>query len=69
MERPLTKHITIGGDPLNLAEYEKVGGYEACRKSLRTLIPDNILQLVKDIALKVKTKTGISLSWEVEYLE
>ena len=37
MERPLTQRIRPQADPMNLAEYEDTGGYEAARKAVQAL--------------------------------
>ena len=46
MELPLTKDIPADGEMLDLAAYEKAGGYEALRKGL-TLAPKEITETVK----------------------
>jgi NADH-quinone oxidoreductase subunit F len=45
MEKPLTKHIKSDREPLSIEEYEKTGGYQALRKSLR-MSPKEIQQIV-----------------------
>jgi NADH-quinone oxidoreductase subunit F len=47
MELPLTKHIKITESPLNLKEYEKVGGYNAVGKALK-MSPQEIVKLIKE---------------------
>ena len=39
MERPLTEHIRADGQALTLREYEAVGGYQAARKALTGMTP------------------------------
>ena len=46
METPLTKHLNVSS-PLNLKDYEKVGGYAAVRKALKEMAPQEITNLVK----------------------
>jgi NADH-quinone oxidoreductase subunit F len=36
MEKPLTRNIRADGEPMDLAEYEQAGGYQALRKALQT---------------------------------
>jgi NADH-quinone oxidoreductase subunit F len=36
MDKPLTKNIRPGREPMDIAEYEKAGGYQALRKALKT---------------------------------
>lgn len=51
-EKPLTKNIRQGEGPLNLREYEKAGGYQAARKALGNMTPQEIIQTVKDSNLR-----------------
>ena len=45
MERPLTEHIHPERLPLDLEAYERVGGYQAVRKALREMSPDELCQV------------------------
>ncbi len=47
MERPLTQNIQPDRKPLDIAEYERAGGYQALRKALR-MPPTQIQQMVGD---------------------
>ncbi|MCL4303570.1 MAG: NADH-quinone oxidoreductase subunit NuoF [Anaerolineae bacterium] len=58
MERPLTQHIRPGQEPLNLAGYEKSGGYQAVRKALLQMTPDQVTQVVKDSNLRGRGGAG-----------
>lgn len=57
MERPLTEHVRMDA-PLDLRAYEKVGGYEAVRKALRTMAPGDVTALVKDANLRGRGGAG-----------
>jgi len=48
MEKPLTKHITPGSPPLNLKDYQKVGGYSSLHKALTEMTPDEVKKIVLD---------------------
>jgi len=58
MERPLTKNIRPGEEPLNLKEYEKAGGYQAVRKALQSMTPQEVTQMVKDSNLRGRGGAG-----------
>ncbi|MEJ2558098.1 MAG: NADH-quinone oxidoreductase subunit NuoF [Anaerolineae bacterium] len=58
MERPLTQHIRPGEEPLDLKGYEKAGGYQALRKALRDMVPEDITQVVKDSNLRGRGGAG-----------
>jgi NADH-quinone oxidoreductase subunit F len=64
-ERPLTQNIRPDGEPLNLADYEKAGGYQAVRKALREIAPRDLQNLVKDSTLKGRGGAGFptGLKW------
>jgi NADH-quinone oxidoreductase subunit F len=64
MERPLTQHLQKDGKPLNLKEYETVGGYQALKKVLK-MTPQEVQQAVKDSNLKGRGGAGFStgLKW------
>jgi NADH-quinone oxidoreductase subunit F len=47
METPLTRHITPNATPMSLREYEKVGGYDAVKKALKQMSPDDIIEMMK----------------------
>ncbi len=47
MERPLTQHISHETTPLNLKDYQKVGGYAGTRKVLKEMTPMEVTNLVK----------------------
>jgi len=46
MDAPLTKHIKPHSSPMNIREYEQVGGYEGVRKALKKLTPADIIKEV-----------------------
>jgi len=65
MERPLTQHIREDQRPLSLREYEKVGGYQALRKTLKDLSPQGVQQVVKESNLRGRGGAGFGtgLKW------
>jgi NADH-quinone oxidoreductase subunit F len=58
MEKPLTKNIRPGEEPLNLKEYEKTGGYQAARKALCGMTPQEIIKIIKDSNLRGRGGAG-----------
>ena len=64
MEKPLTKNIEKSEIPVSLINYEKNGGYQAIRKTLR-MKPQEIQSLVKDSNLKGRGGAGFptGLKW------
>ncbi len=58
MERPLTRDIRPGGEPLSLAEYERTGGYRALRQALGGMTPASILESIKAANLKGRGGAG-----------
>jgi len=57
MERPLTKNIHPGQEPLSIAEYEKAGGYRSVRTVL-AMAPANIITMVKASHLRGRGGAG-----------
>lgn len=57
MERPLTQNILPDG-PLDLAGYERTGGYAAVRQALTTLTPHEVTQRVTDANLRGRGGAG-----------
>jgi len=58
MERPLTAHITTHGEPLNLRDYGKIGGYQAVHKVLREMAPAAVTGMVKNSGLRGRGGAG-----------
>ncbi len=58
MEKPLTQHIKIGGEPLDLQGYEEVGGYQALRKALGQMSPQDVTTEVKNSNLRGRGGAG-----------
>jgi NADH-quinone oxidoreductase subunit F len=58
MEKPLTKNIRHGEEPLNIKEYESRGGYQAVRKALTSMTPQEIIKLVKESNLRGRGGAG-----------
>jgi NADH-quinone oxidoreductase subunit F len=58
MERPLTRNIRPGEGPLDLRGYEKAGGYEAVRKAVGPLSPQDVGKVVKDSNLRGRGGAG-----------
>ena len=59
MERPLTKNIRPGQEPLSLNDYEKTGGYQAVRKAL-TMSPKDVQNIVTASNLRGRGGAGFS---------
>ena len=57
MERPLTKNIRPGQEPLSLKEYEKAGGYQSVRKALG-MSPQDVQNIVKASNLRGRGGAG-----------
>ena len=52
MERPLTQNIRPDWAPVELKDYERVGGYQALRKALGSMTPKQLVELIKDSNLR-----------------
>jgi len=65
MEKPLTEHIRKDKRPLTLKEYESVGGYQAVRKALKGMTPQEVQAVVKESNLRGRGGAGFStgLKW------
>lgn len=57
MERPLTRNMRPGEEPLDLRAYAQVGGYQAVRKALR-MAPQEVTELVKASNLRGRGGAG-----------
>ncbi|MFH0824640.1 MAG: NADH-ubiquinone oxidoreductase-F iron-sulfur binding region domain-containing protein [Pseudomonadota bacterium] len=66
MERPLTANFQPHGEPLDISEYEKAGGYEALRKALKEMTPPEVISTISDSCLRGRGgagfPTGLKLS-------
>lgn len=60
LEKPLTKNIKPGEGALDIKAYEKAGGYQALRKVLKELKPQEVTQAVKDANLKGRGGAGFN---------
>jgi NADH-quinone oxidoreductase subunit F len=58
MEQPLTQNMRKDKQPLSLKEYERAGGYEALRKTLSSMKPQDVTQAVKDSNLRGRGGAG-----------
>jgi NADH-quinone oxidoreductase subunit F len=58
MERPLTERIKRGEEPLDLKGYERAGGYQALRKALRQMTPEEVTEEVKKSSLRGRGGAG-----------
>jgi NADH-quinone oxidoreductase subunit F len=63
-ERPLTRNIRQG-EPPDLKAYERAGGYQALRKALQTMTPEDVTTEVKDSKLRGRGGAGFptGLKW------
>jgi len=57
MDKPLTKNIRPGQEPLSLKEYEKAGGYQSVRKAL-AMSPQDVQNIVKASNLRGRGGAG-----------
>jgi NADH-quinone oxidoreductase subunit F len=60
MERPITQHFREDGQPLSLEEYRSFGGYEAARKALTDMAPNEVTKAVLDSGLAGRGGAGFS---------
>jgi len=58
LERPLTRDIRPGGEPLGIGEYERAGGYRALRKALGEMTPSGVRDEVKASNLRGRGGAG-----------
>jgi NADH-quinone oxidoreductase subunit F len=58
VERPLTRNIRPGQEPLSIGDYERAGGYSAVRKALRSMMPDEVMHEVTESKLRGRGGAG-----------
>ena len=54
----LTRHITEGQAPLDLADYQRVGGYEPMRRAIESMAPERLRTMVKEANLRGRGGAG-----------
>ena len=66
MDRPLTKNVRPGEAPLDLAGYERAGGYQGLRRALG-LAPSAVQEIVKQSSLRGRGGAGFptGVKWSV----
>jgi NADH-quinone oxidoreductase subunit F len=57
-DRPLTKNIRLGEEPLSIREYERAGGYQAVRKAVGPMGPLDVQAVVKESNLRGRGGAG-----------
>ena len=57
-DKPLTGNLRADGMALDVAAYEKVGGYEALRKVTKDMSPDDVMKEVTDSTLRGRGGAG-----------
>ena len=67
MEKPLTQHIHSKSIPLNLKDYQTVGGYAGVQKALKEMTPGEVTNLVKSSNLLGRGGAGFSagMKWSL----
>jgi len=58
VERPLTQNFRPGQEPMDLRAYEQAGGYQAVRKALSTMAPQEITGTIKASNLRGRGGAG-----------
>ncbi|MGH2571512.1 MAG: NADH-quinone oxidoreductase subunit NuoF [bacterium] len=56
--KPLTGDLPASGEPLGFRDYERAGGYEAVRKTVGRVRPEDVTKLVKDANLRGRGGAG-----------
>jgi NADH-quinone oxidoreductase subunit F len=59
-ERPLTRNIRQGAEPLDLRAYQQAGGYQGLRRALSELTPERFMQEVKSSNLRGRGGAGFN---------
>lgn len=59
-ERPLTEYIYTNRAPLDLKEYEGKGGYQALRKAVKEMTPQEVQKLVQESRLSGRGGAGFN---------
>jgi NADH-quinone oxidoreductase subunit F len=64
-EKPLTRRIRPEAQPPGIAEYERTGGYQALRKAVRSMSPQEVTEEVKKSSLRGRGGAGFptGLKW------
>lgn len=70
-EKPLTGLIRPDRDPLSLGKYEDEGGYEAVRKALKEMTPEEVQEAVSDAKLRGRGGAGFptGMKWSFVPME
>ena len=58
METPLTQNIRLGQEPLDRDGYERTGGYQALRKALLRMAPEQVQEEIKASNLRGRGGAG-----------